>query len=77
MNRAIILLKSLFCKSTDETLNTFHEKTKQLRTRIDVICEHINSNDALIDTLYDEKQVLLAEVLQAETAIEHLEKITG
>lgn len=77
MKKLTHFLKSLVCPSVDETLYTFQNKINALNTRVDLNVEEINAADALIDALHDRKQVLLLDMVKAETAIEALEKITG
>lgn len=76
MNKLANFIKSLFCPSVDETLNTFQKKIDSLSKRVDFDVDEINAADAAIDALHTRKQVLLLNIAKAENAIESLEKIT-
>lgn len=77
MKKLANLIKSLFCPSVDETLNTFKKKIDSLSKRVDFDVDEINAADTAIDSLHTRKQVLLLNIAKAENAIEKLEEITG
>lgn len=60
-----------------QILKDFQDKIDLLNERVDLAVDEINAADVLMESLYDHKQCLLAEISVAEKAVEALEKITG